>query len=784
MSPGVIKTVLALEHGLIPPHLHLEERNPRIPWPDFPVVVPGGVVGWPGGGRRVAGVSAFGFSGTNAHVVVGEAPVVEAVGSVEGDAGGLAVVVVSARSDAGLVELAGRYGGWLEAHGGVSVGEVAATTQRGRALLWHRLAVVAGSPGELVERLGAFGRGERPAGVVVGEVVGDAPKVALLYTGQGSQYPGMGRGLYESQPVFRDALDHVAGLLDGWLDRPLLEVMFAAEGSAEAGLLGRTGWTQPALFALEWALTQWWASLGVTPQAVFGHSVGEFAAAVTAGVFSVEDGARLIAVRARLMDGLAVGGGMVTVHAGVDTLGSVLDDPRLAVAAVNGPTHTVLSGPLDVLGEVCDRLGERGVRTQSLAVSHAFHSPLMTPIVDEFARAAGEITYHQPRRRLVTNLTGTVAGPEIATPQYWTRQLTHPVRYAQALATLHDLGHTTFLEIGPHPTLTTLAQANPHPAATTWTHTLHRTNPTTHLTTLATLTTTGTPITWPPPTHPPQPLPTYPFHHQHHWIRGRRHRARSLRCRAPAARPPHRCAAAVGHDPRSLVAPDAPTWLTDHRLAGTTVLPGSAYIDMVLAATGPEGVVSSLTISDALVVEGEVVVQTVVTDGPDGTREVRVSSLPPSAAGSPPTAMVHASAVVRPGRAGGPPPVDLAQLRAGFADEIDVKDYYGQLREIGLTYGPSFQGLRSLWRRDGAALGRVTVTDGARDGDAYLLHPALLDACFHVLGAALAAPGGEPGDEFLVPVAFSGIRLHRPGADRRLVRGARRRAARRRGHRR
>jgi acyl transferase domain-containing protein len=376
---GLIKAALCVERGKIPPHLHFKAPNPHITWEDYALSIPTAAVEWNAGRPRVAGVSAFGFSGTNAHILVGQAPEVrEQPSKIERPDN---LLVLSAQSEEALRELAARHRDYLVTNADTNVANLCFTLNTGRAHLNERAALTAKSVQELSTKLGSLATGGEAATVARGEFTGAAePELAFLFTGQGSQYVGMGRQLYETQPTFRQALDECAELLAPYLDRPLLEVMFAADGSQ----LHQTAYTQPALFALEYGLYQLWKSWGVEASAVLGHSVGEYVAACVAGVFSLADGLELIAARGRLMQTLPSGGAMAAILAGPQQVSEAIATwgNRISIAALNGPRNTVISGDEQAVEAALARLSSAGIDGQRLEVSHAFHSARMEAMLD------------------------------------------------------------------------------------------------------------------------------------------------------------------------------------------------------------------------------------------------------------------------------------------------------------------------------------------------------------------------------------------------------------------
>ncbi len=407
---GLIKTVLMLQHRELPPTLHFTRPNPQMDFAGSPFRLNDRLTDWAGDGKpRRAGVSAFGLGGTNAHVVVEEAPAIEAPRAAAKVDRPCHLLTLSAKTPEALRAVAAGYADHLE-RSTDRLADICHTATTGRAHWSHRAAVLADSPDRTAERLRLLARDQVDLGVAAGRAEG-APRVAFLFAGQGGQYPGMGRQLYETQPVFRAAIDRCAASLRDWLDRPLLEVMFSAD-PADARI-HETQYTQPALFAVEYAMSELWRSWGVEPAAVIGHSMGEYAAACVAGAVSLEDALPLVAARARLTHGAPGAGAMAAVFAPERVVARAIADvaDRLAVAAVNGPEHVVISGDEAVLVERAARFEQAGVRVTRLYVSHGFHSPLMDPVLDEFERAVACARFGEPRIPLISNVTGRQAGP-------------------------------------------------------------------------------------------------------------------------------------------------------------------------------------------------------------------------------------------------------------------------------------------------------------------------------------------------------------------------------------
>ncbi|MFF4661386.1 type I polyketide synthase, partial [Streptomyces sp. NPDC001381] len=525
---GVIKMVLAMHHGVLPRTLHVDAPSSHVDWSAGAVELLTQEQEWAGeeGRPRRAAVSAFGVSGTNAHVVleqpVGEEPSVSS--GAEVPVSSVVPWVVSARSRAALREQAGRLAEFVAGVGAVDVASIAGSLVRSRSVFEHRAVVLGADREELLGGLEAVAAGESATGVVTGEV-GEGGRTAFLFAGQGSQRLGMGRELYEEYPVFADAFDAVCAHLDPQLELPLVDVVFGED----ADLLNRTEYAQPALFALEVALFRLLESWGVRPDVLAGHSIGEIAAAHVAGVWSLADACRLVVARGRLMQALPAGGAMVAVQASEDEVLPLLGD-EVGVAAVNGPRAVVISGVAEAVGEIADRFRGEGRKVTALRVSHAFHSPLMEPMLDDFRKVADSLSYEQPRTPIVSTVTGAAAAEELTSPDYWVEHVRATVRFAAAVRTLDGQDNVRrFLELGPDGTLTALAQAvvdgesgvDRDPPVFVTALRKDRPEPRSVLSALAGVFVSGGTVEWPLMLGDggagTTGLPTYAFQHQRYW---------------------------------------------------------------------------------------------------------------------------------------------------------------------------------------------------------------------------------------------------------------------------
>ena len=823
---GLMKTVLSIQNRQIPKHLHFRDPNPRLDWDRLPVKIASELTEWPVHPDRPprAGISAYGWSGTNAHVIVegygepangqaagpgparpvGNARAVSAplpdsldpAGST-GDCDGrpARLLPLSAKSNEALKDLSGHYLSWLDGRTGGSsqngsaaesdLIDMAWTAGEGRSHFDYRAGVVFRDIDTLRTGLEELAASEEPPEVV------RATRVAFAYTGQGVQWLGMGEALYQSEPVARAVLDRCDQLMREKRGASLLDVMFGRPGSA--GDIDDPAWTQPAVYALECALTALWASVGIRPDAVVGHSLGEIAAAHTAGVFSLEDGLLFASTRGELLGSLPRAGAMAAVFAperrvaeAVDKWNATRDGADLCVAVDNG-VHQVVSGPREEVHAFADLLEETGVNVTRLRPSPAYHSPLVEPALDDLESFFSEITVNPPALPLISNMNGSVLGPgERPDGPYWRRHARQPVAFRDCVETLAGMGVDAVIEIGPHRVLGPLVSMNwPEDTGVTQSPVVLQSllrpsfdgsepeRADAFLQAVAGAYEAGLPVSFSGlfagESRRRVGLPGYPFQRRRHWVQS------SARRRSSDAHP----LLGVRHEtPRGHVmfeaemSPTDPGWLDDHRVYGRVVMPGAVYGAMAAMASLAEGagpeVVEDLQLHNPLVFpEFD---EDSRSDPP--SRHVQLI-IDPAESGQPRSFEIfskgdaeegwtrHAEGRLTPGAGpvGARAAADPDALKAALQPQ-DLGDYYRAKADSKIDFGPRFRSLDALWGRPGEAVGEVVLQETGELGGLQI-HPVLLDGCFQVLSAARDSAGIGTGTTYL-PFAWERLWLNGP----------------------
>ncbi|MFD5372666.1 SDR family NAD(P)-dependent oxidoreductase, partial [Streptomyces sp. NPDC127103] len=757
---GVIKMVMAMRHGVMPETLHVDEPSPHVDWSAGEVRLLTEPVAWSGEGRvRRAGVSSFGVSGTNAHVILEEAPAAEADPEPASQmSGGPVPWVVSARGEAGLRGQAGRLAEFVR---GREDGEAAgvAAVLAGRAVLQDRAVVVGEGVAELVAGLDALAEGVPADGLVTGAPV--AGKTAVLFTGQGSQFAGMGAELYERFESFAAVVDEVCAVADELLPEPLRPVLFGEDGRGD--LIDRTEFAQVGLLALEVGLWRVLSESGVRADVLVGHSVGEISAAVAAGVLTLPDAVRLACVRGRLMQAMPPGGVMTSVAAPVEEVRERIDGRAgVWIAAVNAPGSVVLAGEADAVRGVVEELEADGVRTRALPVSHAFHTPLMEPMLEEFAAAIAEMEFAEPRIPIVSTVSGEPADAGFGSAAYWVEHARKPVRFADAVDRARELGARVWAEMGPQPALSAAMGDREGEVVASFLR-RDRDQVTGVLTGLARLHVHGVEVAWDhwvPRTGELPDVPTYAFQRRRYWVAGSAGAAGGSLTGAGLAVAGHRLLGAQvslaggGVVFTGRLSVSGQPWLADHAVSGVVVLPGTGLVDLVVHAGLQVGCarVEELTLQAPLVLseDGPGVTVQVVVEEPDeyGRRGVAVHSRPDAGEGG---WTRHGVGVLTETAEA----VEADWVWPPAGDVVAAEDVYAGLTDAGFDYGPVFRGLQRVWRVGEDVYAEVVLPD---EPSGFALHPALLDAALHALAAV---PGSGEGG---LPFAFTGVTVHRTGA--------------------
>ncbi|NEO49040.1 MAG: type I polyketide synthase, partial [Moorea sp. SIO4A3] len=768
---GLIKVVLQLQHQQIAPHLHFQQPSPYINWAELPLKVPTQAIPWQVNGQpRIGGVSSFSFSGTNAHVILEEAPTQgsrqQATGNSEDDLKrSVHLLTLSAKTETALGELVSSYQNHLKTYPELDIADICYSANTGRSNFNYRLAVVTSDKQELVDKLREHKKKEELAGVCSGELLNNTTisPIVFLCTGQGSQYVNMGRQLYQQSITFREVINQCAEIISSietFKEISLLEILYPTEADkSNSFLLDRTAYTQPALFAVEYALAKLWESWGIKPDIVMGHSVGEYVAATIAGVFSLEDGLKLIATRGQLMQKLPSGGEMVSVMASESQVTEAIKEYsfQVTIAAVNGPESIVISGESGAIASICSFFESKGIKIKQLQVSHAFHSPLMEPMLAEFETVAKEITYNQPQIPLISNVTGTQVGAEITTAEYWVGHVRQPVRFAQSMKTLEEQGYETFLEIGPKPVLLGMGRQcvtedvgewlpSLRPGVDEWAQ---------MLSSLGKLYVQGAKIDWSgfdsDYNRQKVALPTYPFQRERYWIEtdnnswGKQQLSTGENLH-PLLGQKLNCA---GEQEifASLIGEDSPEYLRDHRVFNQALFPTAGYLEIAIAAGNYKFQTSQMVIEDLMISMGWVLgageltnAQTILTPTDNQSYKFEIFSQQEQLEWR-----LHTTGKIR--KEASPTPekkLDVKKYQSEFNQVTEVEQYHQKFQEVGIDYGKSFQGIEKLWLGSNQALAYIKLPEEliTQTGE-YNFHPAILDAALQVISHALPETDSE-----------------------------------------
>ncbi|MEV5548351.1 SDR family NAD(P)-dependent oxidoreductase [Streptomyces sp. NPDC052309] len=763
--PGLLKAILVLRHGLVPPTLHAEPLNPRIGFQDLnlsPTVRPHRVEVSP---DAVVGVNSFGFGGANAHVLLGPAP--SGPGPRGAAADGPLPVMVTARGQVALTEACGRLAERLEEADASTFYDIAHTTARRRARHDHRTVVLAGTAQEAASALTAAARGERPApGSATARAVAHG-RVAFAFSGNGSQWPGMGAELLRTEPAFRRAVENVADVLDELLGWSVVDALAAGD----AARLKSTEVAQPLLFAYQLGVVEVLRTHGVRPQAVVGHSVGEIAAACVAGALDLADAARVVAARSRAQEATAGTGRMAAVGLAEEELTAELApyDGRLELAGVNSGTDTTVAGPVTDVALLSERLQERGVFARELDLDYAFHSAAMDPIREALLTGLAGLPSTEPALPFASTVTGRLldAGPLDA--EYWWRNVREPVRFAPAVEALAAEGFDVFVEIGPHsvlgPYLRRLAQGGSSPVAVVRTGSRRADGPAALRGTVAHLLAAGaevdTGVHFPRPA-PPVELPAYPWQRERYW-EAEPGWWSGIASDGVALHPLlGQRAVTAGPAWHGVLSTVRSPWLSEHRVGRTSVLPATGHLEVALAAgrqlldtTALE--VTDLSLTSACVLPGEDSTDDLLLQTGLEPRTGTVTIAGRTGPDAP--WQHHAQGRVRRLLRPEPAPLDLAALRSRLRpDPLPADAHYQGLADSGITHGPAFQVLTEFRLGEGELLASYRTDQNADD---YLAHPVVTDGALQA-GAPLLAE--LTGNALFLPAQLTAVRLWHPPA--------------------
>ena len=783
---GIIKVALALKHQQIPPSLHFKEPNSAIAFEKLKLQVVTETTPWLADRPRLAGVNSFGFGGTNAHVVMGD--VVESSVQVGEKSAfrshsrqelDFQILTLSAKNKSALKDLARKYLELLQQKD-CNLSDLCFTANTRRTHFNTRLSCIANSAEDLDLQLNAYINNEEIAGLhYISDSSGDR-KIAFMFTGQGSQYIGMGEELYKTQPVFKTALDCCADILQTYLDKPLKEILFSSApdsppfvrgaGGDQIATLNQTQYTQPAIFAVEYALAQLWISWGIEPDYLMGHSIGEYVAAAIAGVLGLEDALKLVAARGKLIQALPTNGGMLAVFSDLETVKKLITNHNnVAIAAINSQQNIVISGSKIELNAIAQELTNANIDSTELTVSHAFHSPLMQPMLEEFKAVAKSINYNAPQLGFISTVTGDVITQELASADYWLEHIIKPVNFMGGFKSLIEQKVSVAIEVGAKPILASLGNSilnsldiKQEPLLLS---SLSNKQPDSQVifNSLAVLCQQGLIIKWQDfykeHNHNPVKLPTYPFQRKSYWWEHSNFNLPALASNSPQKHPllGNKLVLANSEEIRfqGQISANNPQYLQDHCLESQVVFPATGYIEIALAVDkelhkNTTLKLENFVIQQPLLLGTEVTnIQTIVKSV-GNEYKIEIYSNP----GNSEQFNLHSKVDISLNNPSSPRTLNIADLKSQLRRNPDITSYYQKLSQQGLNYGTNFQGIKQLWQGKNRVLGYIEIPQ-AIISYRYLLHPALLDSCLQLIGAVTESTTGV-----YLPVSIASLQLY------------------------
>ena len=759
---GLIKTVLALQHHKIPPHLHFKKPNPRFDWSSNIFEVPVDGKTWnPSERQRIAGVSSFGFSGTNAHIIVGEID----SSLPQKSEHNFYLLPLSARSEKSLQELTKNYQNAL--NGSVNFADVCFTATTGRAIFQHRICILAESMTTAQAALVSFQKGEDSQQLITPILSENKLKIAFLFSGQGSQYSGMGETLYHREPVFKNTLDLCNEILEPILEKSLLDLIFKLPNSQ---LLEQTQITQPVLFSFEYALAKLWQSWGIEPSALLGHSIGEYVAACLAGVFSLEDALKLVTQRGRLMGELPQNGSMTAIYADYETVVAALTSyqNQVNIGSANG-SITVISGVNEIVDQLEKIFIDQGYKTKRLAVSHAFHSPLMEPILDDFAKVLENISLHKPSLTIISNITGKPIGQEIATPDYWVNHLRSTVQFSQGFQFLIDSGYRCFLEVGSKPVLLGMARLISPNQEILWLPSIvpGQDEQAQMYRSLATLFVNGYSVEWTQVFKQGKriSLPTYPFQRERYWISNSEFSITDIKTNLHPFIRDFKKLATGEIVFEGEISSDQPNYLQEHKVFEKVLFPATGFIEAILAASQkilPDNLIILQNVSihqGLLLSETPIILQMIFKP-----QKLSKQSYSFEIFSHNPTVdqwILHVTGEVESNNLKGVAESEFKKDATEEGEAVSISRFYELYQQMGISYGKGFQGIQELFSLKNGSQAKISIDRSLAD-QRYCFHPVLLDACLQSIGAAFSEIHGQ---ELHLPYGFSSLELFRNPGD-------------------